>query len=102
MAPQDAIEHHGNLLLIDDDEILMRVLARALAARGFAVRSAGSLEACMQLLGQAYVPDFAVLDLNLGGASGLRAIESLKKANAECDIVILTGYASISTANTTS
>jgi two-component system response regulator RegA len=91
-------EHHGNLLLIDDDKVLTRVLERALAARGFAVRSADSLEACAQLLGQAYVPDFAVLDLNLDGASGLKAIESLKNANAECEIIILTGYASIATA----
>jgi two-component system response regulator RegA len=86
------------LLLIDDDPVLCRVLARALAARGFAVRTADSLGACAQLLSQAYVPDFAVLDLNLHGASGLKAIETLKGANADCEIVILTGYASISTA----
>jgi two-component system response regulator RegA len=92
------MEHHGNLLLIDDDQLLTRVLARALTARGFAVRSADSLAGCAQLLGQGYVPDFALLDLNLEGASGLKAIESLKVANAACDIVVLTGYASISTA----
>ena len=92
------MEIHGNLLLLDDDPVLTQVLARALAARGFAVRSANSLEACAQLLGQGYVPDFALLDLNLGGASGLKAIELLQQANAECDIVILTGYASICTA----
>jgi two-component system response regulator RegA len=89
---------HGNLLLLDDDPLLARVLARALAGRGFAVQCAATLEACGTLLADGYLPDFAVLDLNLGGASGLRAIEPLKAANGECDIVVLTGYASIATA----
>jgi two-component system response regulator RegA len=86
------------LLLLDDDAVLASVLARALGKRGFAVHHAASLEACADLLATGYVPDFAVLDLNLEGSSGLRAIEGLQRANAECAIVVLTGYASISTA----
>ncbi len=93
-----AREHHGNLLLVDDDKVLTEVLLRALSRRGFVVRSADSLGACAQLLRTGYVADFAVLDLNLDGASGFKAIEWLKYANADCSIVILTGYASISTA----
>jgi two-component system response regulator RegA len=91
-------EYPGDLLLVDDDEVLARVLARALTARGFSVRSASSLESCADLLAQGFAPDFAVLDLNLNGASGLKAIEAIKLANGDCEIVVLTGYASISTA----
>jgi len=91
-------EHQGNLLLVDDDAVLTRVLARALGARGFAVKTADSVESCMALLAQDYVPDFALLDLNLAGSSGLKLIDAVKQANATCDIVVLTGYASISTA----
>jgi two-component system response regulator RegA len=90
--------HHGNLLVIDDDPVLSRVMCRALEARGFSVRPALSLAACLDLLADGHVPDFAVLDLNLEGASGLKAIGPLRSANADCDIVVLTGYASISTA----
>jgi two-component system response regulator RegA len=92
------MEHLGNLLLVDDDAVLARVLARALTARGFAVKSADSLAACAALLGNEYVPDFAVLDLNIAGESGLKLIEKLLAINPQCDIVILTGYASITTA----
>jgi two-component system, response regulator RegA len=88
----------GNLLLVDDDAVLSGVLGRALARRGFAVRQAASLEDCARELAGGYKADYAVLDLNLGGASGLRAIEPLKRANADCGIVVLTGYASIATA----
>jgi two-component system response regulator RegA len=97
-AGSAATRRHGNLMLLDDDPVLAQVLARALGARGFAVCRTESLEACTQQLAQGYVPDFAVLDLNLNGSSGLKAVAPLKRANAECEIVVLTGYASISTA----
>lgn len=92
------MEHLGDLLLVDDDAVLARVLARALGARGFAVRTADSLEACIGLLEGGYAPDFALLDLNIAGQSGLKLIERVLAVNAHCDIVILTGYASITTA----
>jgi len=90
--------HHGNLLIVDDDAVLTRVLTRALGARGFAVQSVDSLLSCTALLAQGYSPDFALLDLNLAGGSGLKLIEVLLRANSDCAIVVLTGYASISTA----
>ncbi len=93
-----AVPDRGELLLLDDDDVLRSVLARALAARGFEVRGAGSLEECQRLLDAGWQPRFAVLDLNLGGASGLRAIERLRAAGTGCRILILTGYASIATA----
>ncbi len=98
MPAQSCSQHHGKLFLVDDDAVLSRVLARALDARGFAVHCADSPAACLALLEAGCVPDFAVLDLNLAGASGLKLIETLLRANAHCDIVVLTGYASIATA----
>lgn len=98
MSPAVPASHLGNLLIVDDDAVLTGVLARAMGARGFAVQSVDSLSSCTALLAKGYVPDFALLDLNLGGASGLRLIEVLLRANADCAIVVLTGYASISTA----
>ena len=98
MADARGTAHLGKLLLVDDDAVLARVLARALAARGFAVQGAASVDACLALLDGGYVPDFAVLDLNIAGASGLRLIDAVRQANAQCEAVVLTGYASIATA----
>jgi two-component system response regulator RegA len=91
-------EHHGNLLMLDDDPVFARVMSRALSNRGFNVETVNSLQDCAHLLAKGYVPDFAVIDLNLDGSSGLRAIEQLRLANPDCETVVLTGYASISTA----
>jgi two-component system response regulator RegA len=90
----------GELLLVDDDAVFARVLGRALDARGFTVHSAASSgEAIAQLnCDDGLRPDFAILDLNLGGSSGLKLIGAVRQANPGCRIVVLTGYASISTA----
>jgi len=42
--------------------------------------------------------DLAVIDLRLGGASGIEAVQALRKADAELVILMLTGYGSIATA----
>jgi len=89
----------GKLLLVDDDLVFTRVLASALRARRFDVRSAATIaEAASLLSAGEYVPDFAVLDLNLGNASGLKLISDVRRASFGCRILILTGYASITTA----
>ena len=85
------------LLLVDDDPIFSEVLAKALTKRDFEVRSAINVEDAKQLL-QKFQPDYAVVDLRMPGLSGLELIPSLCELNNGIKIVILTGYASISTA----
>jgi two-component system response regulator RegA len=86
-----------SLLLADDDEIFCGVLARALEKRGFTVTTAHSVEQALPLA-QAAPPSYAVVDLRMGGASGLTLVQALHELNPETRIVVLTGYASIATA----
>jgi len=85
------------VLLIDDDEVFARVLARALTARGFAVATAGTRAEAMNAARELR-PDYAVLDLKLGDESGLALIPELLDLHADLRILLLTGYASIATA----
>ena len=85
------------MLVIDDDETFNTVLSRALVRRGFAVSSAASPQAALDVA-QCTAPDRVVLDLNLAGQSGLGLISPLLAINDQCRIVVLTGYASIATA----
>src|SRR3546814_15086054 len=43
-------------------------------------------------------PDYAVVDLKLGNASGLSCVQTLRAADPAMRIVVLTGFASIATA----
>ncbi|HRP94748.1 MAG TPA: response regulator transcription factor [Rhodocyclaceae bacterium] len=90
-------ESQPHLLVIDDDPAFNRVLTRALAQRGFTVFSAHAPEEGLQLA-RRHEPEFVVLDLNLAGESGLRLIQPLLQANPEARVLVLTGYASITTA----
>ncbi len=85
------------ILIIDDDATFNGVLTRALERRGHPTR--GATEPAEALaLAREHQPPRVVLDLNLNGASGLALIPELLAINPECRIVVLTGYASITTA----
>lgn len=86
-----------NLLLVDDDEVFCQVLAKAVQKRGYNVIVAHTLAQAIQLAEQEN-PEFAIVDLRIGLDSGLNVIKSLVETEADIRIVVLTGYASISTA----
>jgi two-component system, response regulator RegA len=85
------------LLLVDDDLTFCQVLARALQKRGYVVTVAHNVEEATRC-GQADPPEYAVIDLKMPGPSGLTLIKTLKGLDEHTRIVVLTGYASISTA----
>ena len=90
-------EEAATLLLTDDDLTFCRVLKQALEKRGFSVTLAHSVEQAM-LLAQANPPEYAVVDLKMGGATGLVLVRELHQLDPNTRIVVLTGYASIATA----
>jgi two-component system response regulator RegA len=87
----------GPVLVIDDDDTFNTVLTRALARRGYEASGARDAESALAVARQD-PPVAAVLDLNLGNASGLTLIRPLLDIAPGCRIVVLTGYASIATA----
>lgn len=90
-------EESATLLLVDDDTTFCRVLGAALEKRGFSVSVAHSVEQAIPLA-EANPPEFAVVDLKMGGAPGLALVKVLHKLDPNTRIVMLTGYASIATA----
>lgn len=88
-----------DLIIVEDDAAFARTLARSFERRGYQVHVAHGGQQLSQLLEEVRPPDFAVVDLKLaGGSSGLVWVQKLHALNPEMRIVVLTGYASISTA----
>ncbi|MEE4219155.1 MAG: response regulator transcription factor [Xanthomonadales bacterium] len=87
------------LLLVDDDQAFLQVMGRALTRRGFAVLPAATAEEALEAA-RSSLPEFALVDLKLEQSSGLDLIPELIRVNAEMTIVVLTGYASVTTAVT--
>lgn len=85
------------LLLIDDDPVFLRTLARSLERRGLAVSTAQQAPAALAALREADF-DLVLLDLNLDGESGLPVLAEILRLRPRQRVVILTGYASVATA----
>ena len=85
------------LLIVDDDPILRRVLAKAMQRRGYEVLTAENVEQAITLANQ-HTPEYAVIDLKMQGASGLALVQYLHQLDNQTRTVVLTGYASIATA----
>jgi two-component system response regulator RegA len=85
------------LLMVEDDAYFARTLGRSFERRGYAVTmlpGPDGLEAAVTDFG----PDHAVVDLRLGGASGLTCVATIHGIDPGIKIVVLTGFASIATA----
>lgn len=84
-------------LIIDDDSTFNDILTRAFRRRGLKAEGAKTVDDALAKAAE-LCPAQVVLDLNLAGSSGLALIPKLLDINADCRIVVLTGYASITTA----
>lgn len=91
------IDEKPSLLLVDDDADFLSALAPAMVKRGFIVSLANSAESALAQA-QHEPPEFAVVDLKMPGNSGLVLVRQLAALDAGIRIVVLTGYASITTA----
>jgi two-component system, response regulator RegA len=86
-----------SLLLVDDDEVFVKRLAKAMEKRGFEPETANSV-AAGRAISMARPPAYAVIDLRLEDGNGLDVVETLRERRPDCRIVVLTGYGAIATA----
>jgi two-component system response regulator RegA len=84
-------------LVVDDDDTFRSRLVRALRARGFDTTGASSYDEAIACV-RRESPEYALIDLRLGTASGLDLIREMKELDTTTTIVVLTGYGSIATA----
>lgn len=85
------------ILIVDDNQVLRERLGRALAQRGYSVRTASDAEEAIRLA-QEDSPEMAVVDLKMPGKSGLELLRDLKQIDSATKVVVLTGFGSFATA----
>jgi DNA-binding NtrC family response regulator len=94
---QSAAKPVLELLLVDDDAELRGDMASFLSRQGHSVEQCTSgLEALDQIGRRSF--DVVVLDLMMPGMTGLEVLKELHARNTECEVVMLTGEATIETA----
>jgi two-component system, OmpR family, response regulator MprA len=79
----------AELLLVDDDPPIRRMLERTLSAEGYDVRSAADGGAALAAVERA-VPDLVVLDVAMPGVDGLSVARRLRSKGLGVPILMLT------------
>src|SRR5262245_21821399 len=85
------------VLIIEDDEVFLRPLRRALELEGFEVLTASSGEEALDLLKREDV-DLALTDQRLPGMDGVQVVRQLKAQHPELGVVVMTAYGTIGAA----
>lgn len=88
-----------SLLIVEDDNVFLKRLARAMTCRGFSVETAATRADAIALI-RNRPPLYGIIDLRLTDGSGLDVIEAVRMRRDDSRLLILTGYGNIANAVT--
>ena len=78
----------GNILVVDDEPQIRRVLRSTLSFRGYTISEAQTGEEALELV-RKIKPDLILLDVNLPGMSGIETCREIRRAS-DAPIIMLT------------
>jgi DNA-binding NtrC family response regulator len=87
----------ASIIVVEDEALLARQVARALTAAGHLVRIADTITVAIDLLDQA-PPDLLLLDLRLPDGSGLDLLPKVREVDESIQVILMTAYGSVSDA----
>lgn len=86
-----------SILIVDDDKAFCTVLKESLAKRRHEIRIANNITQAV-VIAEEFNPEWVLVDLKMPGGSGLELIPKLLEIDSKTKVVVLTGYAGITTA----
>jgi len=96
-AANSANAFRAQILVVDDDKTMRDACHQILARQGFQVEQAASARQGLGLLEKSSF-DVILLDLVMPDLEGLETLKRIKALDANCEVIIITGYGSIPTA----
>ncbi len=87
----------ANILVIDDDTSLRRVLEYNLQEEGYQVQAVSSGEEGLYLFGKVQ-PDLVITDMKMTGMDGLMVLKSIKERSPETLVIIITAFGTVDVA----
>jgi two-component system, response regulator, stage 0 sporulation protein F len=80
-----------NILVVDDQMGIRRLLYEAFLSEGYQVDMAGSgFEALAKV--KESVPDLVLMDMKMPGMNGLEALQEMNKLNIDLKVIMMTAY----------
>ena len=85
---------NGDLLLVDDDPDLLKLISLRLTSAGYRVRTAESGEAALATMAVTR-PALVITDLRMPGMDGLQLFETVHRQHPTMPVIILTAHGTI-------
>jgi two-component system response regulator GlrR len=86
--------HSADILLVDDDPDLLKLISLRLVSAGYRVRTADSGETALAALAIAR-PGIVVTDLRMPGIDGMQLFEAIHRQHPSLPVIILTAHGTI-------
>ena len=83
------MNQEANILVVDDDDRISRIIARDLTSAGYRVKTAANGEEMRRCI-KVQQPDIVILDLQMPGEHGLELARKLRQ-DSDVGIIIVTG-----------
>jgi EAL domain-containing protein (putative c-di-GMP-specific phosphodiesterase class I)/CheY-like chemotaxis protein len=96
-ADSSAQSPKGRVLVVDDDEILLRVLARVLEGAGYEVLRCMDSREALKLLAATPV-DLVLSDISMPGLSGIELLRKVRETHLDLPVVLSTGSPEVESA----
>lgn len=84
----------NTILIIDDEPIIRKLLARMMELEGYEVFQAGDRSAGMKLLEQKR-PQLVLCDVFLPDGNGVEMVKEIRQAAPGCEVILLTAHGNI-------
>ncbi|AQS60404.1 response regulator [Desulforamulus ferrireducens] len=88
--PKETID----ILIVDDQVGIRRLLSEALADEGYQVKMAGSGAEALNILSST-LPSLILLDLKMPGMTGLETLQEIRKHHGQLTVVMMTAYSEV-------
>jgi EAL domain-containing protein (putative c-di-GMP-specific phosphodiesterase class I) len=95
--PATPSSERGRVLIVDDEEALVRLLSRVLIAAGYEVATAGDGQKAVELLATTTF-DAVISDIDMPRMDGIQLLQLVRQGDFDVPVILMTGAPSLATA----
>ncbi len=92
-----ATESKPTVLIVEDEELMRRILRQLLEEEGYRVLTADGADNALEIFSESEV-SVTVTDIKMGGIDGLELLDRIKSLDENSVVIIMTAYSSVDSA----
>ncbi|MDA8170178.1 MAG: NAD(P)H-dependent oxidoreductase subunit E [Nitrospiraceae bacterium] len=84
----------GNILVVDDEQVVLKSCERILKPEGYGVDTSGSPAEALEMMDRNGSYDLVITDIKMPGMDGIEFMRRVRQKRPDVSIVLITGYPS--------